>query len=138
MDRCFAMDLDGPDRHSMDSPKRQPDIGLKDEILHEISASANVAQFVSFGPDLRKRFHLIRHCEDLTDDGLHTCIETLLKASPEHKVNVRTFQPNLSKSTPFVYGLNSVTDVAANVTGLAHNGFYTIVNETIDMANGGT
>lgn len=122
----------------MNPSKQTPAAVFKDEILYEISSSANVAQFVSFGPDLGKRFHLIRGAGEAMHQANALWIEALLKASSGHMVNVRTFRPDVSKATPFVRGLTNVDDVVASVSSLSESGFYTIVNETIDMSDGGT
>jgi hypothetical protein len=52
-------------------------------------------------------------------------------------VNVRTFRPESSKGNPFHYGLRSAADAAALVEQYAASGFYVIVNETIDVDDGG-
>jgi len=52
-------------------------------------------------------------------------------------VNVRSFDPATAKSREFVYGLKTVDAIAANVRRLAATGLYTILNETIDVNDGG-
>ena len=94
-----------------------------------------MAQFVSFGPDLKKRFHVIRDFVD-GNDQLPAWIEALLAASTGHSVNVRTFRPGVSKATPFVYGLTSANEVVSRLLSLSDSGFYTIVNETLCLSLG--
>lgn len=111
-------------------------IQLKDSVLHRLAESANVAQFVSFDPNRRQRHARIRGFDtDHQFTGIEQAAQALLQASGS--VNVRSFEPASSKSREFVYGLTSSDDVASHVIRLATQGLYTIVNETIDVNDGG-
>ncbi|MGF1541812.1 MAG: hypothetical protein ACFCU5_15415, partial [Pleurocapsa sp.] len=57
--------------------------------------------------------------------------------SPEHSVNIRSFDPQDPKSREFIYGLKDVSVVKDAVQRLAGEGLYTIINETIDINDGG-
>ena len=110
----------------------------KDTVLNSLSERANVAQFVSFGPDLGQRFARVRGYQpNHTFGGLDKAIGALLPVAPEHSVNVRSFVPDNPKSREFIYGLKSVAEAASAVRRLADEGLYTIVNETVDVRDGG-
>jgi hypothetical protein len=112
---------------------------LKDERLAHLSTRYNVARFSSFRPgDARLRYRVTD--DDLTVDAsgeirLEQAIRELLDRS--RSVNVRTFLDRDSKNTEFLYGLTSTEEAVAAVRRLAEAGFYTIVNETIDVNDGG-
>jgi len=109
---------------------------LKDSVLHRLADTANIAQFVSFDPAARQRHARILGYEvDYRFDSVNHAAEALLKSSGS--VNVRSFEPNSSKSRDFIYGLKNTDEVASQVAKLASQSLYTIVNETIDVNDGG-
>jgi len=109
---------------------------LKDSVLHRLADTANIAQFVSFDPAARQRHARILGYEiDHPFGSINRAAEALLRSSGS--VNVRSFEPNSTKSRDFIYGLKSADEVASQVAKLASNGLYTIVNETIDVNDGG-
>ena len=111
---------------------------LKDSILNELAKRVNVAQFVSFDSDLTQRFAWIRgHDPNRAFDQPLTAIAMLLKTSDGAQVNVRSFDPRDPKSKDFVYGLISADEALVTVKRLAAKGLHTIVNETIDIHDGG-
>ncbi|HWT01834.1 MAG TPA: hypothetical protein VN256_16425 [Pyrinomonadaceae bacterium] len=111
---------------------------LKDEVLSRLADVANVAQFVSFDPRPEQRHARIYGYEaDHPFGSVEAAASALLKASPDKSVNVRSFLPGESKSLEFLYGLTGVEKVSAEVRRLASNGFYTIVNETVNVNDGG-
>ncbi|HEX5709041.1 MAG TPA: hypothetical protein VFX96_17195 [Pyrinomonadaceae bacterium] len=110
----------------------------KDAVLNHLAELANVAQFVSFGPDERQRFARVHgRTPNHSFETMGEAVEELLKAAPDNSVNVRSFTPENPKSREFVYGLKAVDDVLSNVRRLAGQGLYTIVNETVDVNDGG-
>jgi hypothetical protein len=110
----------------------------KDEILDRLAAHGNVAQFVSFAPDLRQRFARVHGFgENHPFGGVEQAVRALLAASPEASVNVRSFEPHDPKSREFIYGLRDAGAVASSIRRLAAEGLYTIVNETVDVNDGG-
>lgn len=116
------------------TPPEQP--FLKDSVLNRLADVANVAQFVSFGPDLKQRYARVREYEvDHPFESVSAAATALLRAAGS--VNVRSFEPNDAKSREFIYGLTSEQQVRSEVTRLATLGLYTIVNETIDVNDGG-
>lgn len=110
---------------------------FKDEVLDSLAArGANVAQFVSFGPDLKQRFSRIRFDEG-NACSIERAVEHVLTSSVARSVNVRSYQPESPKSREFLYGLRSVEQASEQVRRLCRQGLYTIVNETIDVSDGG-
>lgn len=110
----------------------------KDERLVELAEQHNVAQFVSFseGSEPQVRHSRIRgrtidaYCRDL-----RTPIEVLM--ATVGSVNVRSFRLGKDKGNPFIYGMVKIDEVITSVRALASEGYFTIVNETIDTGDGG-
>jgi hypothetical protein len=116
-----------------------PQVGhYKDRILNDLASSTNVAQFVSFSPTLD-----VRHCQigsevpDKSQSSPRQLIERLLHGAAESRVNIRSFRPEDPKSKEFVYALSALDDVIDNINRLSADGLYTIVNETINVDDGG-
>lgn len=111
---------------------------FKDEILVRLAESGNIAQFVSFSPSLEQRFGRVRGYQpDHRFGSLEDAVRALLAASPDRAVNIRSFEPYNPKSREFVYGLAAADEVVAKVRSLAAEGLTTIVNETVDIHDGG-
>jgi hypothetical protein len=118
----------------------RPELHYKDAVLDKLAEIGNVAQFVSFGPggDPPQRYSRVHGMNPNSRfDSLASAIGALLAASPEHSVNVRSFDPNQPKAHEFLYGLRSTDEVLGAVRRLASSGLHTIVNETIDVNDGG-
>src|SRR5690242_5115021 len=112
---------------------------LKDERLAELAERFNVAQFVSFsaGAEPRVRNYRIHGYSSRDEaDEIQAAIEALIKVSAG-SVNVRSFRPGQDKGNPFEYGITTIEKAAAKVRELAAEGYFTIVNETIDKRDGG-
>jgi hypothetical protein len=113
-------------------------VHYKDTILDRLAARANVAQFVSFDPTLEQRYARIYGYEaNYKFRSLTEAIEAILERSPEHSVNIRSFDPLDPKSREFIYGLKDVDLIKDAVHRLAACGLHTIINETIDIDDGG-
>jgi hypothetical protein len=110
----------------------------KDEILNNLAEQANVAQFISFDPDLQQRYARIygytNNCKFRT---LQESLKVILGQSSEQSVNIRSFDPHDPKSREFIYGIKDVVKLESELTRLSKQGLYTIVNETIDVTDGG-
>ena len=109
----------------------------KDAVLDELASAANIAQFVSFGPE-GQRFSRVRgfspnHVFPTPEDA----VGALLAESPDGMVNVRSFWPEHPTAEPLVYGLTDVESVIGVLREKAARKLYTIVNETIDIEDGG-
>jgi hypothetical protein len=118
------------------SPRPQ----LKDETLDELANIANVAQFISFGPstDLPQRFsRIVGHEQNYKFATPALAISALLSVASGSSVNVRSFKAEASKGGPFTYELRTASEVLKILRQRASDGFYTIVNETIDVNDGG-
>jgi len=114
------------------------DFHFKDQSLDRLAAYGNVAQFASFGPDLKMRYSRIVGCLPNQSLGDVTkTVQTLLRAAPEGRVNVRSFRPDSPQGNEFLYALEDVDAVVGQVLRLAGMGLHTIVNETIDVGDGG-
>lgn len=114
---------------------------LKDDALAKLARRTNVARFVSFGPDSNLP---LRHVVLTADAGsgqslgsARVAVAALLAASGTGTVNVRSFRPGHEQGNPFHYGLESVDDVLAAAQSLAADGLHVIVNETVDVSDGG-
>lgn len=115
-----------------------PEGHFKDMVLDDLAARGNVAQFVSFGPDLEQRYGRVRGLEPgHRFPSLKVAVETLLSLAPDGSVNIRSFHPQHSKSREFVYGLTEAEEIVTKVRSLAADGLTTIVNETVDIEDGG-
>lgn len=111
---------------------------IKDAILDRVSEMANVAQFVSFAPNLSQRFARIRDYQpNHRFESVEAAAQALLESSPDNSVNVRSFTPENPKSREFVYGLQRVDDVVATARRLTSDGLYIIINETVNVNDGG-
>jgi len=111
----------------------------KDAILDELAEVGNVAQFVSFAPGLQPqlRFVRLRDLHEQKVSSIDDAISALMERSVQRSVNVRSFHPDNPKANEFIYGLTDIDAVAHAVRRLAKQGLYTIVNETIDVKDGG-
>ena len=58
-------------------------------------------------------------------------------ASSEKSINVRSYSPLSPQSQEFVYGLKTAANALEAVERLTRDGLHTIVNETIDIHDGG-
>ncbi|QDH34172.1 hypothetical protein [Porphyrobacter sp. YT40] len=116
-------------------------IHFKDAILDNLAARGNVAQFVAFRPDggkAKQSYSRIAGYDPnlLFLDNLEA-IEALLAASVDQSVNVRSYLPSDPRSREFVYGIRSAPEALAVVERLTAEGLFTIVNETVDVSDGG-
>jgi hypothetical protein len=109
---------------------------LKDDRLAAVAEDHNIAQFVSFGPG---PLPTLRHSRmRVIAPGLATpeaAINCLLQQVPS--VNIRTFRNHQAQGTPFHYQLTRADEILALLAEYARQGYYTIVNETVDVNDGG-
>jgi hypothetical protein len=112
----------------------------KDESLDRLARLINVAQFVSFSPlpELRQQYsRVLGFPPNHSFENLRVAVSALMNGSPEGSLNVRSFLPEDPRSKEFVYGLKSVSEVESAVERIAGQGLYVIVNETVDVNDGG-
>jgi len=112
----------------------------KDESLDRLADAINVAQFVSFSPGvpMRQRYaRVLGYPPNHLFSGLRDAIEKLMRRSQETSLNVRSFTLQDPRSNEFLYGLTSTDEIQAAVQRIAGAGLYVIVNETVDVKDGG-
>jgi hypothetical protein len=113
---------------------------FKDETLNQLANTANVAQFVSFGPGdepIQRFCHMIGTPANFMFPTASDAVAALLEVAPERTVNVRSYRPDDPSNNPFKMGLRKVDDVITQLRTLARQGLWTIVNEAIDVNDGG-
>jgi hypothetical protein len=112
----------------------------KDEILDRLAEASNVAQFIAYQPEpqpMQTYARVLGMAPNHRFASLEDGIAILLASSGERSLNVRSYTPDDPQSRPFKYGLKSVDSVVAKVKEFSAQGLYTIVNETIDIHDGG-
>ncbi|ACC74069.1 hypothetical protein PPMP20_33255 [Paraburkholderia phymatum] len=112
----------------------------KDESLDRLAEVFNVAQFVSYAPGAVPRQAYARVLGYEPNHQFATisdAVGELLARSAERTVNVRSFLPDDPRSHEFIYGLSDRNAVVDAVRRIAAAGFHVIVNETIDVSDGG-
>ncbi len=115
---------------------------LKDQKLDEFAQrGVNIAQFVSYGSDGNKRYSRIRGTYPTQRlDSVEGAIQSILDTGAPF-VNIRTFLPNKPDGNPFFMGRRekwaSIVEPADIVRTHLRQGFYVIVNEDIDINDGG-
>lgn len=110
---------------------------LKDETLDSLAQKgANIAQFASFGPNGALRFLRMRGFTHSIKDDTARVISCVLKRGCG-TANIRTFLPEKPDGNPFEYGIANAQEIAQKIKQYASQGYYTIVNETIDVNDGG-
>ncbi len=111
---------------------------FKDDILDRLARQGNVAQFVSFGPDLGVRHAWIRGLPPGERfASREEAVGALLAASPEGLVNIRSWQPDNPKSRSFFYGRKEAEEILGELRRLGGEGLYTILNEMVGVEDGG-
>jgi len=110
----------------------------KDEILAALSEQGNVAQFVSFDRGLQQRFARVRGFPPNHNFvRVRSAVDALLRSSPERKVNIRSFRPDEPRGGEFIQLQDNLRTIVGTLSRLATDGFFTIVNESIDVNDGG-
>lgn len=113
----------------------------KDEALDRLAQFGNVAQFVAYRPaagGLLQSFSRVQgHGPNHVFDSLAVAAGALLSASVDGAINVRSYLPEDPRSREFVYGIQSVPELIGHVDRLAAEGLHLIINETVDVEDGG-
>ncbi|MGN8154368.1 hypothetical protein ACTJK5_19020 [Agrobacterium sp. 22094] len=114
----------------------------KDEILNSLAATANVAQFVSFRPTedgslVQSYCRIAGYEENYRFPDIREAVVALLAKSSDQMVNIRSYEPESPRSREFIYGLSSVDKVITELERLSVERLHLIVNETIDVKDGG-
>jgi hypothetical protein len=113
----------------------------KDQSLDRLAELINVAQFVSFEPRSagpRQTYsRILGKKPNFHFRNMREAAEALLATSAEDSANVRSFTPASPLSREFIYGLHTVDDIVSAVERLSGEGLNTIINETVDIRDGG-
>jgi hypothetical protein len=114
----------------------------KDLALDRLADIGNVAQFVAFRPTSSGRIsqsfaRLIGREPNAKFDSVTAAAAALMASSQDGAVNVRSYLPHDPQSREFVYGLRSVEAAVGHLDRLARDGLHLILNETIDVNDGG-
>lgn len=115
------------------------EIILKDDKLEEIRrAGGNIARFLSISPEFKEK-HVNIGEGYKTEGDIRKDIVSLIKASKGKSVNIRSFSESSMKSCRFVYGkrLEDINEIMEIIKENCSEGKYSIVNETIDVNDGG-
>lgn len=114
----------------------------KDEGLDRLAQAGNVAQFVAYRPagerDLRQTTSRVAGREPNALLGTpREAAASLLAASGEGAVNVRSYMPDDPRSREFVYGVRTVEEAVGHLERLRGEGLHLILNEMVDVGDGG-
>jgi hypothetical protein len=113
---------------------------LKDDKLAHINAMGlgNIAQYISVEPNGQIKHIQISNYVKKEDD-LKELITILLKSSRSGAVNIRSFSPSIMKGNKLVYNkkICDIDDILFQVNQNCLDGKYSIVNENIDINDGG-
>lgn len=113
----------------------------KDASLNYLADSYNVAQFVSFAPEagepVQQYSRVVGYEANHIFHNLNDAIISLLKESGSGTVNIRSFTATETQSREFIYGLSEISTIAEHIRRLTNEGAFTILNETIDVSDGG-
>lgn len=112
---------------------------LKDEKLNYMMKSgSNIARFISVNPNMEIRFVNIDGNYE-RKETLKECIVDLINISNSKSVNIRSFAKDSMKGHRFVYGkkIEDIEKIMEIIKENSLNGKYSIINETIDVNDGG-
>jgi hypothetical protein len=113
----------------------------KDEALDRLAESGNVAQFIAYRPCdrglLRSTSRIAGFPPNKAPEDVREAAATLLAASGERAVNVRSYIPDDPRSREFVYGIRSAEEAVGHLERLGAEGLHLILNETVDINDGG-
>lgn len=114
----------------------------KDMALDRLAETGNVAQYVALRPndDGSQAISTSRVAGREPNQpftSVEEAIEILLARSSEMAVNIRSYLPQDPRSREFVYRLTDHAHIVSHIERLATQGLHLIVNETIDVEDGG-
>jgi len=114
----------------------------KDIALDRLAVIGNVAQYVALRPSAGgglaiSTSRVAGREPNQTFASIEEAIGILLAESAELAVNIRSYLPQDPRSREFVYRITDRDDVLHHIERLAKQGLHLIVNETIDIEDGG-
>jgi hypothetical protein len=112
----------------------------KDESLDRLADILNVAQFISFVPGERcvqGYSRVVGYSPNHVFGSIEESLTILLDRSVNSSINIRSFKPDDARSHEFVYGIKDLLTAEAHLSRIIDAGFHVIVNETIDVHDGG-
>lgn len=113
----------------------------KDRSLDELARVGNVAQFVSFAPDGSQVVQEYSRVAGFEPNYVfvtpYEAIASLLAASPDGTINIRSFTPDSPRSRDFHYGIANADEARMLTERLSSDGLFVIANETVDVFDGG-
>lgn len=113
----------------------------KDDVLATIAErGGNIGQFTSYTPNGRQRYARIRGIDPAHRfKTIEAAIRAILDTGAPF-VNIRSFLPKKSDGNPFIMGRNGFETpekLGAKARELIAQGFYLILNEELDVNDGG-
>jgi hypothetical protein len=113
----------------------------KDRSLDELARVGNVAQFISFAPEGGRAAQQFSRVAGFDPNHLfptsREAIVSLLAASPDGTINLRSFTPDSPRSRDFHYGIADADEAHMLAERLSSDGLFVIANETVDVSDGG-
>lgn len=113
----------------------------KDRSLEELARVGNVAQFVSFAPENRRPVQQYSRVAGFEPNHVFSdvreAMSSLLSASPDQTVNIRSYEPASPRTRDFHYGIAEAENAVAIAERLSEEGVFVIANETVDISDGG-
>lgn len=116
---------------------------LKDEKLNHIvdDSLGNIAQFISFGPDGGEDLRYVHISKYTPIQGCKQkdLVEKLIKSSLSQAVNIRSYSPTVMKGNKLIFNkkIEDIDEILDAINDNRLNGKYSIVNENIDINDGG-
>jgi hypothetical protein len=113
----------------------------KDRSLDELARVGNVAQFVSFAPDGGRAVQQYSRVAGFEPNHVfatnYEAVASLLAASPDGTINIRSFTPDSPRSRDFHYGIADADGARMLADRLSSDSLFVIANETVDVSDGG-
>ena len=113
---------------------------MKDKVLDKIYlTNNNIAQYISFKPNREKPNYI--HIKNYTPENSTNkdIILNLINSSKSKSVNIRSFSPERMKGNKLIFNKkkSDIYDILNIVEQNKQKGFYSIINENIDINDGG-
>lgn len=118
-------------------------VQFKDDKLDVLISKgiANIAQFVSVEPDGADdiKYAHINNCSRESLSSLRDAIDKLINSAGSKAINIRSFSPQVMKGNKLIYNkkIEDIDEVMRNIQENSASGKYSIINENIDIHDGG-